>query len=697
MTSKAGPIHSVAGKTVADIPELLAEWDEEANGCVSASSVTAGSNKKRYWRCAQDHTFYRSPGGRIQRGKIVTCPDCRKTVADIPKLFAEWDEEANGDISASSVTFRSKKKRYWRCAQGHTFYRSPDTRTQRGKVAACPDCRKVPTHSIARKTVTGKSVADFPQLSAEWDEEANGGISASAVTAGSNKKRYWRCAQGHTFYRSPAMRTDVRGPSIFRGRVTACPDCREGEYYTWNRVVTEAKKEFDVQGFLPSSKWFVINGRSRLISCIYRTGHTWSDLEEAVIPPGDKTKSFKSRNGLRWKSRPEASLSNFLYARGIPHDKGERYPTDYSEFSGRSYGVYDLHFQDRNDVKINVEVWGDLGVEYQKKRSFKEKYHEGRDDFLGINYRETYSDEKLTKIFEVFIDVPEPYIFDKIYDSKIETTSWVYDDDDLLAACRELAHAQPDGKLPNKRWLLKTYEYSEREGPSYTRLVTYILCWSGGFKNMRRLLGEAVKTVTDIPELIAEWDEEANGGVSASSVTVGSDKKRYWRCAQGHTFYRSPNTRIRRGRVATCPACRKTVADISDLLAEWDEEANGEISASSVTAGSGKKCYWRCAQGHAFYRSPSERARQGRVAACPDCRKTVADIAELLAEWDEEANGCVFASTVKVGSGKKCYWRCAQGHTFYRSPHARIRQGRVADCPDCRKVQQLQGRGPSTG
>jgi hypothetical protein len=64
----------------------------------------------------------------------------------------------------------------------------------------------------------------------------------------------------------------------------------------------------------------------------------------AVVGCGDPQTFCQSRNGMRWRSRPEAALSDFLYARDIPHRHGELYPADYAEQSGRDHGRLDLHF-----------------------------------------------------------------------------------------------------------------------------------------------------------------------------------------------------------------------------------------------------------------------------------------------------------------------------------------------------------------
>ena len=126
--------------------------------------------------------------------------------------------------------------------------------------------------------------------------------------------------------------------------------------WSWDVVVERARAMKDQHGTLPPALWFQKNGHASLIQALYGMGRTWSDLREAV---GDITGGnfVQSRNDVRWLSHAEASLSNFLYARGIEHKKGERYPKSFAEYSSARYAIYDLHFRNQNGEWVDVEVW----------------------------------------------------------------------------------------------------------------------------------------------------------------------------------------------------------------------------------------------------------------------------------------------------------------------------------------------------
>ena len=195
--------------------------------------------------------------------------------------------------------------------------------------------------------------------------------------------------------------------------------------WNWQSAVAAAREIVARDGELPTVEWCRRNGLSSLASAVFKAGKTWEELRSAV---GLKASSFYlSRNGMRWRSRPEACLSNFLYARGIAHRRGDRYPAEYAEQSGRTWGLYDLHFQTASGDWIDVEVWGDAlnkvsGGRYQKTRALKEAFQNNRANFLGIPYQDCLSDSRLAKILEPFIGVIEPHIFDKPSDHAIETS-----------------------------------------------------------------------------------------------------------------------------------------------------------------------------------------------------------------------------------------------------------------------------------
>lgn len=267
----------------------------------------------------------------------------------------------------------------------------------------------------------------------------------------------------------------------------------ERSRWSWPSLIEKARAIKEKQGRLPPALWFQKNGHAALVQALYNMGRTWDQLREAV---GDFSDSnfVQARNGTRWLSHAEASLSNFLHARGIEHKKGERYDKSFGEVAETRYAIYDLHFRGKDGSWFDVEVWGDRPnghneERYARTRKAKEEFNAGNPRFMGIHHADCYDEEKLTRILEPAIGIIEPFRFDKPTDALIHSTHWS-NADELLAFCRELAAKMPDGKLPAEDWLRKRGRWASREGEAYNTAAVYINRWLGGTRAARKLLGQ---------------------------------------------------------------------------------------------------------------------------------------------------------------------------------------------------------------
>ncbi len=274
--------------------------------------------------------------------------------------------------------------------------------------------------------------------------------------------------------------------------------------WTWERIIAECKAVVAKEGFLPAAAWFQANGRGSLIQAVYNLDRTWGDVR-AECEAFAGSDFVQSRNGMRWRSHPEASLSNFLHARGIQHDRGRKYPADYGRRFGFTYGYFDLTFTTTAGRSIDVEVWGDkpnghAEEKYARKRAAKEEYNATNPHFLGIHHADCLEEEKLANVLAPVIGRIEPFVFDGPHDREIQPTHWS-NADELLTYCRELVRTEWGGNFPNEQWLRKRGKFRDRTGPAYNTVAVYIRKWLGGIRNARRLLGRG-------EESTREWDRE---------------------------------------------------------------------------------------------------------------------------------------------------------------------------------------------
>ena len=300
----------------------------------------------------------------------------------------------------------------------------------------------------------------------------------------------------------------------FEGRQSSLFTYRgvEKPRWTWERVVLTARALLADQGDLPTIPWCRRNGHSHLVNVVFQTGHTWEQLREAVgLPPS--ARFFQSRSGIRWRSRPEACLSNFLHARGVEHQRGGAYPAGYAEQSGRVRAYYDMHFRAADGRWVAVEVWGNLsgdhfgGERYSETRRLKEAWNSAHNpDFLGIDHGDCLSDARLEEHLSPYIGIATPIRVQRREDGLVETAHWS-SADELLDTCRQIAALAPGGVFPSDEWLRKRGKFADREGPAYNSVSAYVQRWLGGTRKVRELLGQGHASTTrwDAAEVKAAW------------------------------------------------------------------------------------------------------------------------------------------------------------------------------------------------
>lgn len=283
--------------------------------------------------------------------------------------------------------------------------------------------------------------------------------------------------------------------------------------WSWEQAIVTASDLLETEGDLPTIPWCRKNGQSHLVNVVFQTGHTWEELREAIgLPPSPRF--YQSRSGLRWRSRPEACLSNFLHARRIEHRRGEPYPDGYAEASGRARARYDMHFRAADGEWINVEVWGNLsgdhfgGDRYAETRRLKEDWHAGDPRFLGVDHQDCLSDDALTAILAPYIGVVAPTNVARETDGSVETAHWS-NADELLESCRRIAAAAPGGIFPSEEWLRKRGKFADRDGPPYHTVAVYAQKWLGGIRKVRALLNQdhASTTKWDVETVKVKWAE----------------------------------------------------------------------------------------------------------------------------------------------------------------------------------------------
>jgi hypothetical protein len=126
-------------------------------------------------------------------------------------------------------------------------------------------------------------------------------------------------------------------------------------------------------------------------------------------------------------------------------------------------------------------------------------------------------------------------------------------------------------------------------------------------------------------KVAAEWHPTKNGKLTPRDVIAGSPRRVWWKCPKGPD-HEWPTSIANRALAGTgCPFCshrrlcatNSLVAEFPKIAAEWHPTKNGKLTARDVVGGTPRRVWWRCAFGHVWRTSVSNRTRLG--SNCPEC------------------------------------------------------------------------------
>lgn len=161
--------------------------------------------------------------------------------------------------------------------------------------------------------------------------------------------------------------------------------------------------------------------------------------------------------------------------------------------------------------------------------------------------------------------------------------------------------------------------------------------------------------------LLKQWDTQRNFPLAPDQISYGSKRKVWWQCEKGHNWQAAVNARTGCGtgcpvcagrQVAArtmngsgCPYCtgRKALPRFNDLATmapdvaqQWHPTLNGTLTPQMVTVGSHRKVWWVCKQGHVWQAAIYSRTGP-KKCGCPICagrisKKKLMRYQTLLAE-----------------------------------------------------------------
>jgi len=228
------------------------EIAEQAHGW-DPTTVTRGSDFMGEWQCEYGHVWTAVVGKRTRGNGCPTCSghkllvgynDLATTEPELAEQAFEWDPKTVSRSSDLSMT--------WRCEQGHIWSaRVADRSAGNG----CPVCSGL---------MVVKGVNDLASTNPNLALQAIG-WDPSTVTAGSSRRRDWKCELGHVW----------TATILNRSRGSTCGVCSGQRVLVGFNDLTTTDSELAAQafGWDPTT---VTAGSSRLREWKCELGHVWT-------------------------------------------------------------------------------------------------------------------------------------------------------------------------------------------------------------------------------------------------------------------------------------------------------------------------------------------------------------------------------------------------------------------------------------
>lgn len=215
-------------RSLAAFPEVAFSWHPDKNGLLTPEKVYARSPMPAWWKCSAGHEWRATIQGRVNgggcircRGRVATPERNLRTV--FPDLVPGWHPSKNGDLLPEAFTPFSNKKVWWVCSQGHEWMSQINSRANgRG----CPYCTRKASPEV-------NLLVSVPHVAAQWDYAQNGDLRPESFRPKSNRKVWWKCPNGHSWFAVIASRTVGSGcPACagFKLKQESVPGFYEGRY-----------------------------------------------------------------------------------------------------------------------------------------------------------------------------------------------------------------------------------------------------------------------------------------------------------------------------------------------------------------------------------------------------------------------------------------------------------------------------------
>lgn len=546
-----------------ECPHLLKEWDYKKNSPLLPTDVRKYSNKRVWWKCKFGHSW-QAPISRRTGGS--GCPYCTGNLVWLgfndlatthPDVALEWDTDKNEGLTARDVSAGCNKNIWWKCIYGHSWSTTVASRTAG---TGCPYC-------AGKKVITGQTDLKtlYPCLISEWDYEKNKPLIPEQITAFSNKKVWWLCSEGHSWY----------APVYVRAKGHSCPYC-------------SGKK--------------AIPGENDIKTLYPQIASEWDYEKNGDLRPENVKKN--SNQKVWWKCSKNHSWQTTVYHR----TRGNNCPVCAGKKVWEGFNDLETKFPDvalQWDYEKNKDLTPRNVIAFSNKKVWWvcEKGHSSCESIytrtrskkcpvcLGKTVLEGYND-----LATVCPEIAAEWNYEK--NKNLKPTQ-------ITASSNKMVWWACDN---GHEWQAVVYSRKNGNGCPYCT-GRYIIEGETDFKTLR-------------PDIAGEWDYSKNKGLLPEHMSAASNQKVWWICPKGHSYKATVSNR-QYGK--NCPYCAGKYPILGEtdlvtthpyLIKEWDWDKNGNKKPENYTAGSNKSVWWKCSEGHSWKSKITDRNAGNN---CPTC------------------------------------------------------------------------------
>lgn len=551
---------------------LLKEWDYTMNTDITPYTVAPFSQKSAYWKCVNGHSWVAVIANRTRGTGCKQCLEEKNTIPKVrPELLNIWDYELNYPLQPDKVTIYSSVIVKWRCKKcSHRW----QTKVMYKESDGCPVCTGHTLKTGVNDLETWCRVNKKLYLLELWDYKKNKNLTPKTITYGNGKEVFWYCNKCNTGWKAPVNRLTSTG-----GR--GCAVCA-------NQAVKKGVNDLATTHPELAKEWDVVKNKG---------------ITPYEVIGGDKKYWWKCPIG-------------HSYSMSIQHRKNRINCSVCAKELQSSYAEYLLYY-------IIVQIFNDA-------------IHNADKNVLPWLNRKSL--DIYIPFLRLAIELDGPRHSQKIINSDLDKNSLCSQNNVFLIRLRY----RNLPKLNSNSYdieLIKEDEKGIIDGAyKIFDFISQQYNLNINFKNIkidRGKINEAYyKSIKENsvghkhPEIVSQWHPIKNGTLIPVQIPVSSNKKVWWLCAKcGHDWAVSPNARIKKGKISSCPVCSNNIVKegVNDLATtypniakEWHPVKNQKLKPQLVVAGSNKKVWWACSKCNYEWEA-TIRNRTSNGSGCPYC------------------------------------------------------------------------------